>query len=148
MRLVLAIVCLFAFSALQAQDFYQDDINAMVSAKFNFDGAKKSSRDDSFKLGFSVNHSYLPVHRTGGMNLNLTGNNSIRQSLVDVEISSRTRYFSTFRLGGVDMLTYRTTTNWLGENIKWPMGLNTDQVVGVAIIAAALGYYAYDSGSK
>lgn len=146
MRLVLALVCLFAFSALQAQDFYQDDINAMVTAKLTFDGAKKASRDDSFKLGFSVNHSYMPVHRTGGMNL--TEDKSFSQSLVDIEVSSRTRYFSTFRLGGMDMLTYRTTTNWLGENIKWPMGLNTDQVVGVAIIAAALGYYAYDTGSK
>ena len=146
MRLVLALVCLFAFGALQAQDFYQDDINAMLSAKFTFDGAKKASRDDSFKLGFSVNHSYMPVHRMGGMDL--TENKSFRQSLVDVEISSRTRYFSTFKLAGVDMLTYRTTTNWLGDNIKWPLGLNTDQVVGVAIIAAALGYYAYDSGSK
>lgn len=80
--------------------------------------------------------------------MNLTEDKSFSQSLVDIEVSSRTRYFSTFRLGGMDMLTYRTTTNWLGENIKWPMGLNTDQVVGVAIIAAALGYYAYDTGSK
>ena len=144
MRLVLALVCFFAFSALQAQDFYQDDINAMLSAKFTFDGAKKASRDDSFKLGFSVNHTYTPVHRIGG--LNLTENKSFRQSLVDVEISSRTRYFSTFKLGGVDMLTYRYTTNWLGENIKWPLGLNTDQVAGVAIITGALAYFAYDNG--
>ena len=40
MKAVFAFLCLFSFSALQAQDIYQDDIAAMLSAKFTFDGAK------------------------------------------------------------------------------------------------------------
>ena len=143
MKAVFALLCLFSFSTLQAQDIYQDDITAMLSAKFTFDGAKKADRDDSFKLGFAVDHSYLPVNRTGGMNL--AGDRSYRRSLVDIEVSSMTKYFSKFTLGGVDALTYRTTLNANGEPIKWPMGLSTEQMVGIGIIAAALGYYAADS---
>lgn len=145
MKAVVAFLCLFSISALQAQGIYQDDITAMLSAKFTFDGAKKSDRDDSFKLGFAVNHSHMQVNRLGGMSFKDDG--SFRRSLVDIEISSRTKYFSRFRVGGVDALTYRTTLNANGEPVKWPMGLSTEQMVGIGIIAGALGYWVYDSNT-
>ena len=145
MKAVFAFLCLFTFSATQAGEIYQNDINAILSATFSFGGVKKESRDDSFKLGFTVNQSSMPVSRTGG--INLAGNSSFRRSLVDIEISSRTKYFSRFMVGGVDALTYRTTMNVNGEPIKWPMGLSWEQMLGVGIIAAALGYYVYDSNT-
>lgn len=145
MKAVFAFLCLLSFSTLQAQDFYQDDITAMLTAKFTFDGEKKASRDDSFKLGFAVDHSYLQVNRNSEMNL--MGDHSVRRSLLDIEISSRTKYFSRFTVGGVDALTYRTTLNANGEPVKWPMGLSTEQMVGIGIIAGALGYYVYDSNT-
>jgi len=146
MKAVFAFLCLISFSSLQAQDLYQDDITAMLSAKFTFGGEKKASRDDSFKLGFAVDHSYLPVNRNN--EIKLFGDRSFRRSLVDIEISSRTKYFSRFRVGGVDALTYRTTLNANGEPVKWPMGLSTEQMVGIGIIAGALGYYVYDSNTN
>ena len=90
-----------------------------------------------------MNHSHTQVRRIGSMRF--MGDGSFRRSLVDIEVSSRTKYFSRFTVGGVDALTYRTTLNANGEPIKWPMGLSTEQMVGVGIIAAALGYYVYDS---
>ena len=145
MKAVFAFLCLFTISTVQAQDLYRNDINAMLTAKFTFDGNKDSSRDDSFKLGFTVNHSHIAVNRTGAMNL--TGDGSWRQSLLDIEVSSRTRYFSRFKVGGVDALTYRTTLNAFGKPIKWPLGLNTDEIIGIGILAAVGSYYAYDNSN-
>lgn len=141
MKAVIAFLCLFTISAVQAQDIYRNDINAMLFAKLTFDGHRSASKDDSLKFGLSVNNTHTVLTRTN--RLNLTGDHSYQRSLLDIEVSSRTKYFSKFTLGGVDALTYRTTYNYYGEAIKWPMGLNTDEIFGIAIIAGGAAYYAY-----
>lgn len=140
MKAVFAFLCLFTFSTVQAQDLYRNDINAMLFAKLTFDGHKSASRDDSLKFGLSINHTHTLLNRTN--RLNLTGDHSYKSSLLDIEVSSRTKYFSKFMIGGVDALTYRTTYNYYGEAIKWPMGLNTDEIFGIGILVGGVAYYA------
>lgn len=143
MKAVFAILCLFTFSAAHAQDLYRNDLNAMLFAKLSFGSHSSETRDNSLKFGLSINNTRMAVNRTD--RLDLTGDQSYQRPLLDIEVSSRTKYFSKFTIGGVDALTYRTTYNYFGEAIKWPMGLNTDEVFGLAILAGGSAYFIYDN---
>ncbi len=72
---------------------------------------------------------------------NLSSPDTVHRPLVDIEYSTRTRFFSKFNLGGVDSLTYRTVLNQNGESSRWPMGLSTTQmVIGGAVVVVG-GYF-------
>ena len=73
--------------------------------------------------------------------MDMMSSNSFHQPLVDIEFSSKTKYFSKFNLGGIDALTYRTVLNQNGESTRWPMGLSTMQVVIGGAVVAIGGYF-------
>lgn len=142
MKPVLALLCLFTVISVQAQDIYQNDITSMLFVKYTFAGDKSADRDNGLKLGFTVNHSYTALDRMG--RINPYGDYSFQRKLLDVEVSSQTRFFSKLRVGGVDALTYRTVLNADGEAERWPMGLSKEQLLGIGILAGAVGYWVYN----
>lgn len=112
----------------------------MLFVKYTFSGHKSADWDNSLKFGFTVNHTNTAFDRLG--RIDPAGEDSFKRNLVDVEFSSQTRNFSKFRLNGVDVLTSRTVFNADGERMHWPLGLSNEQMLGVAILAGAVGYWA------
>jgi hypothetical protein len=141
MRGIIIITSLFMFGAVQAQGLMQEDLNGFLYIKKEFGGAS-SKQDTGLKLGFTINHSYLPLD---GLNrVTLMSPAAVHSPLVDVQYSYKTGYFSRFNVGGVDTLTYRTVLNQNGETSSWPMGLSTTQVVIGGIVAVVGGYFIYE----
>ncbi|MFQ5661591.1 MAG: hypothetical protein ACE5GZ_14360 [Gammaproteobacteria bacterium] len=137
MRFVLAFLCFTSLGAVQAQDLFQNDFNSLLYVKVTFDGKHSSDRDDSMKLGFTINHSSAVVERLGGMNL--MSPHSLHRPLVDVEFSSKTRYFSKFKIGGVDTLIYRTVMNADGSSESITSKLSIKHLVA-AVMVAGIAY--------
>jgi len=133
-----AIVIFISFSAVQAQEVFQNDFNSLLYVQVSFDGENKASEDDSMKLGLTVNNTYASVSNMGGVNL-FAGNN-LSVNYLDIQLSSKTKYFSKFNISGVDALTYRTVMNANGTSSSWVSGLSTTQIVLGAIAGAAIGY--------
>ena len=144
MKAVITFLCLVAFCNAGAQEIHQNDIQSLLYIKASFGGQNKADRDDSVKLGFTINHTQTSFDQMGR---SVIDGRTFKRSLLDIEFSNRTRYFSKFRIGNVDALRYRTVMNADGEGIQWPAGLSTPQVVAIAILGVGLGYYIIESNS-
>lgn len=141
MKLPLLIIMLLVFGAAQAQDIYRDDINSLLYIKTTFGGYSTPQRDDSLKLGFTVNQSQVGLDSLDGFNL--ASPDSMHFKLVDIEFSSGSGYFSKFTVGGVDALTYERILHADGSSSDSPNGLSDDRIIFGLILGGALGYGIY-----
>lgn len=146
MRYIILISLSLWFSVAQSQDIYTDDINSMFYVKSMFGSSNQSAKiGDSLTFGFSVNQSLVNVDGLKGFNL--ASSDSVHRSLVDIEFSPNTRYFSRFNIGGVDALTYKTVMHANGTGSNSPDGVSSDRIILGLIFGAAVGagiYFALD----
>lgn len=131
------LICVVISGGLQAQDVYQDDMQALLYLEMPF-SASNPYNDSSVKMGFTVDTHYLAPYR-------ITQAHSFHpvrdpHNYLAIEYSTGTKYFSRFNVGGVDALTYQPVLNADGSTTQWPMGLSTTQIVLGAIAGAGIGY--------
>lgn len=137
MKQLITLLIVVLSGGLQAQDVYQDDMQALLYFKVPF-SASNNNEDTSLKMGFTIDTLYPEAylsHQPAAFNPAQRPYNHLA-----IEYSTRTQYFSRFDVGGIDALTYQTVLNADGSTTQWPMGLSTTQIVLGAIAGAGIGY--------
>ena len=145
MKAVILVLGIMLFGTVNAQEYFQEDVNAMFSISYAFDQGRNTGTDNGLKLGFSINHTRQSMDNLGKVDLFNRG--MVNHKLVDIEVSSETRYFSRFNILGQDALTYTTVMNADGEARRYPFGLSWEQMVGFGILGGAVIYWVVDSNS-